>query len=49
MKYTTVKTWPAGMYGSSTGRASVHVNRISVVKIVFDLQGIIIFLQNFIC
>jgi hypothetical protein len=43
MQYTIVKVWPVTMYESSTARASVHVSRITVAKMVFDLQGTIIF------
>ena len=34
MKYIVVKICPVRLYGSSTGRALIHVNRITVFVIV---------------
>ena len=34
MKYIVVEICPVRIYGSSTGRAPIHVNRITVFVIV---------------
>lgn len=40
-KYIVVSTCPVGVYGSSTGRAQVHVNRITVFVTIQNITWLI--------
>jgi len=41
MKYNTVRICPVKIYGSSTGRAPIHVNRITLFVIVQNITWLI--------
>ena len=41
MKYSVVRICPVRIYGSSTGRAPIHVSRITVFVIVLNSTWLI--------